>query len=269
MTETVISVTTTPARLPHIGQAIDSLKKQGFPVYLWIPGYCKRLDQKYDGRTYPFFRGINVEVVEDHGPITKLLPALDAGFERIATADDDKVYPDGWVKNLLNWSEKLPDCSIHGIGRMVSPHTRNDIGPQVKNVKEPKQVELGEGSNCAVYRSKFFGRELLEEAVKYFYSDDIAISVHLQRRGIKRMVVPVKGQLIRISGASRHASLIKLNFGKYNRKYMDQGAREILLTPPTPRPRKKQPVLSASRESSLWLKRSIPRQFHNGMQAAS
>jgi hypothetical protein len=219
----IISLTTTPVRIDLIEPVIESLKTQGLPIYLWIPEYCKRMKITFNGKIPKFLKDVNVEIIEDLGPITKLLPALKAGFETIITADDDRFYYDGWAKNLLWWSEKVWYGSLHGKGRMVQyPRYRLDIGTAIQNVEKPTEVDVGEGAFGSVYRNGFFDEEIFTDYEKYFFNDDIAISLHLAKQGIKRLVIPHK-EPHPLGLIGKNSPLASKNFGIYNLKYLREG----------------------------------------------
>jgi hypothetical protein len=211
---TVISITTTPPRLPHIEPTILTLKAQGLPIYLWIPKVFKRRNVAFDGNVPSFCNGINVEVVEDQGPITKLLPALRAGFERIITADDDKLFGPSWASGLIKHSDQDPSSAFAYCGRMLKPSHRDyKPGMCVYGVDGPTEVTIIEGALGALYRSSFFDKSIHNNYAVHFSGDDIAISLHLKERNIPMKVVapgePIKTQ----DAVHRTDPLYKLNFG--------------------------------------------------------
>lgn len=189
--DTVISLTTTPPRLFHIGPAIESLRKQGLPVQLWIPRFYKRGNIEFNGKLPAFCQGINVKVVEDEGPITKLLPAIRAGFERIITADDDRIVPDGWATRLMFHSDMNPEAAYGYCGRIIQPHHKDfKRGSFVIDPHFPTPVTVIEGAMGVLYLNSFFDASIYEGYKKYFMNDDIAISLHLKERGVPMLVVP-------------------------------------------------------------------------------
>ena len=189
--KTVISLTTIPTRLPFIGPNIENLKTHGLPIYLWIPRVFKRRNIEFDGRIPNFCKGINVEVVEDEGPITKLLPALRAGFERIITYDDDLIYEKSTTDTFIKHSDKDPLRAYGGRGlSFYGFQYRN--GKPAGAKKEPIRVSLIEGGWGALYMNSFFDESIFEEHKECPTNDDFVISAHLKRKGIPLMEVRTK-----------------------------------------------------------------------------
>lgn len=240
--QTVISLTTIPSRINLTEPVIEVLKQQGIPVYLWIPRYCNKLDIEFDGKVPDFCTGINVEVVEDLGPATKLLYSLKAGFDRIITVDDDQMYYPELAKDFIRYSEELSDCALFGVGRMIKGKRPNrKMGPIVTSVKNqrfavpfvfnisiPTEVQLGEGCKGALYKKEFFDNSIFDDCKRYYYGDDIAFSVHLARKGIKRMVIPTTIHPLVIDKINRTNPLWDRNgtFGNY--EMLKDGAFDIL-----------------------------------------
>ena len=100
----IVTLTTTPGRLPASETAIASLLTQSVQperVVLWLDEAVSD-----DPLPAPFERlmraGLEVRYVQDVGPHTKLIPALQAFPDSILiTADDDMLYPSRWLEELL------------------------------------------------------------------------------------------------------------------------------------------------------------------------
>ena len=151
----VISLTTIPDRIEHIEPCIRSLVAQGLPVYLWAVKKIERSDTVL-GELPAFLAdaGVHVEIVPDCGPITKLLPALRAGFDVILTADDDCTYDERWSRGLLYWSEKRPDAALGLRGRILKNSRYLDSHVVFKSrIKEPVNVDIITGCWGALYLS--------------------------------------------------------------------------------------------------------------------
>src|SRR6056297_1724023 len=122
----IISLTTIPSRLKHgIRPTLESLSKQGYEVYLWIPKVFKRNNVAFDGKIPKYIKklGINCEVVEDRGSITKLYPALSLKDHLIITADDDIIYPKGWADGLISAYYTAPNICYCYRGRIFREGT--------------------------------------------------------------------------------------------------------------------------------------------------
>jgi hypothetical protein len=217
--DTVISITTTPPRLPYIDPVIASLKKQDLPVQLWIPQFYKRGNQSFNGKIPDFCHGINVEIVEDEGPITKLLPAIRAGFKRIITADDDRIVPEGWAAGLMSYSDARPNAAYGYCGRILQKHHRDfRRGTFVYSPHFPTPVTIIEGAMGALYLNSFFTDSIYNESQKYYTQDDIAISLHLKEHGVPMMVVP--GPPLKDCSVSSIQPLGQKNMNGGNKAYL-------------------------------------------------
>ena len=102
--ETIVSLTSIPQRYKLLTNVIASLINQSTrpsKVYLWIKTGTKHLLPKKLDRLIEL--GLCIEEVEDLGPHTKLIPALEKLPNlHIITADDDLIYPYHWLENLFD-----------------------------------------------------------------------------------------------------------------------------------------------------------------------
>ena len=221
----IISLTTIPSRIEHIQPCIASLLRQGLPVYLWVQKEVKRTRTML--RTVPAFlenvSGLTVAVVEERGPITKLLPALEAGFKTVITADDDLTYGDGWAEGLVEARWIQPGVVSYR-GRIIvegQPYNQSTV---IKNTV--KNVNFVTGVQGTIYQRKFFEDSIFSEWEDWPMNDDIVISAHLNRRGIPITVVPFPpGCKVEILGkVSKINALNKINVkGKLN----DEGLTKV------------------------------------------
>ena len=195
---TVISLTTIPDRIEHIEPCIRSLVAQGLPVYLWAVKKIERSETVL-GELPAFLAdaGVHVEIVPDCGPITKLLPALRAGFDVILTADDDCTYDERWSKGLLDWSEKRPDAALGCRGRILNGALyRTSQIVRKSRIKEPVAVHVITGVHGALYRATMFDEGIFTEWQLWPINDDLVIAAHLKRRGVPRLIVPVAARVV-------------------------------------------------------------------------
>jgi len=190
----IISLTTIPSRIEYIGLCLQSLVAQGLPVYLWAVEKIERSDMRL--KHIPLFlvdTCIHVEIVEDRGPITKLLPALERGFDTIITADDDCTYDKDWARGLLTWAEKLPNAALGYRGRILTGRGYLQSRLVLKSrIKNPISVDIITGVEGALYHAKMFDKNIYDEWRCWPINDDLVISAHLKRRGITRYVIPSK-----------------------------------------------------------------------------
>lgn len=189
----IISMTTIPSRLPHIGPCVKSLLQQGLPVYVWIPQKVVRTGDVFDGHIPGFLGGCEVEIVEDRGSATKLLPALDIA-DTIITADDDVVYGRGWANNLVMWHQhsQLVDTALGYRGRVFQRESREYNNTALLVAKKYLlEVDIITGTWGALYDADWFGDGLAAEVEAYRWNDDLVINKHLEDRGIDRVLVPI------------------------------------------------------------------------------
>ena len=126
MTYNIISLTTTPTRMPYLEPVLNSLIKQTArieSVILWVPRRYRR--SEFTNFTIPRIpSGVDVRRCDvDYGPATKILPAVEdfRGEDvRILYCDDDRVYDCNWASRIIKESDLHPDECICEAGRKVS-----------------------------------------------------------------------------------------------------------------------------------------------------
>lgn len=210
----IISITAIPSRLPVMQKCVQSLEKQGLPVHVYLPKYCYRKKQNLTENDIPdFMKNCHVHLVEDEGSITKMRPALRSGeFTRVITADDDVQYPDGWAQQLLEYSDKLPDCVVCYRGRIMR-HGKSYRGNKLRqNVNQPTAVNFITGVHGVLYRPEFFSEEFLK-STEFTTVDDIDISKELNKNGTQMVVIPRPGPIVAQTYHKKDA-LCRVNVGK-------------------------------------------------------
>lgn len=123
---TVISLTAIPPRFPHLPQKLLSLLNQSAPAaaieiyipktYRRFPGNVPQLPSLPEGVAV-------VEVEQDFGPATKLLPALEKWRGKevdILICDDDRLQDRDWVKRLTSSRRERPNDIICERGWSIS-----------------------------------------------------------------------------------------------------------------------------------------------------
>jgi len=223
----IISLTTIPDRIERIETCIKSLSKQGFQVYLWAVEKIERSETVL-GELPEFLEkyGVNVQIVPDCGPITKLLPALKMGAETILTADDDCVYGRGWAQKLLTWSRKHPGAALGYRGRILTGN--GYLGSRLvlkSKIKKPTKVDIITGVHGALYKAEMFDDAIFEEWKRWPSNDDLVIAAHLKRKRIPPLVVPGP-VLVRDNSVRRIEPLIRINTGN-GHELNDRGLRVL------------------------------------------
>ena len=197
----VISLTTIPSRIEHILPCIDSLMQQGYPVFLWVA----RRETQRSGKVLEEIpmaileSGAHITIVDDRGPITKLLPALEDGYETIITADDDHTYGVGWANGLVEAAAEFPGSVVCYRGRIFDEtrlYSRSKI-----IARRSMRADLVNGVCGALYKPAFFSDEIFSEWLECPLADDIVISSHLKHRNIPIQVVPTECVITRLQVA--------------------------------------------------------------------
>ncbi len=123
--KTIVSVTTTKARLEIFFYAFQSLKRQTFKdydlsVYLSRDPYL--LDEGIENVPGWINRErVQVSFVNNSGPYRKLLPAMaDAAEEDlIVTADDDVLYASNWLEKIVQGAASHPEHIVCARARQI------------------------------------------------------------------------------------------------------------------------------------------------------
>ncbi|KNC76628.1 hypothetical protein SARC_10880 [Sphaeroforma arctica JP610] len=116
----VVSLTTTPGRLPYIHNILNRIKTftdQPDAIYVNLPEKSRRTQDAYIVPEW-LKNDPNVTVVQaemDYGPATKLLPTLKLETDPdtlIVVLDDDSSYHSGMIARYVDWSRRLPYAAL-------------------------------------------------------------------------------------------------------------------------------------------------------------
>jgi len=186
----VISMTTIPSRITYLGRCVEGLVAQGLPVYVWLPRYVERIGGGFND-VPAFLRemDVHVEIIEDRGPASKLLFALER-FDTVITGDDDCIYGEGWADGLLEWAKKRPDAALGYRGRRFDEDLQYSNSQAISGPNSPRPVHLITSSHGQLYRREFFDDSIFEEWRECPQNDDIVFGAHLWRKDIPMLVIP-------------------------------------------------------------------------------
>jgi len=204
MGRVVISISTIPSRVNKIRLMLESVLRQSYRadrVVLWIPDRCDK-----EGCGYNIDRGLldwmgskGIEVGRcgrDWGSATKLIPMLKSeldGDTRIITLDDDIIYEEHLVEELLKYSYRWSGSSYGYMGCFGRGDYVHAEELWRLNLERIGVDALG-GYRGIIYERRMFGEdiimeteELLREGV--FVVDDQLFGWYLRRKGICRYVI--------------------------------------------------------------------------------
>jgi len=210
----IVSLTTSPSRIPLIGNTLLSMLRQNpFQLILNIPSIFQRTNETYmtedvfidmmkenciDLNEY-FVKGVLKwnSCGEDLGPITKLAPIINnIPFEEdcwIVTIDDDIEYLDGILDMYRDTiTKKIKNGEKVAMGMTGFRFMNNYICA----VESNDFVEVLEGYGSVCYHRSFFPNHTWTQYVNHIikdpcckFSDDIVISNWLAMNNIKRLLV--------------------------------------------------------------------------------
>lgn len=123
MPNLVVSLTTTPERLPLTHKAIESIFHQSIrpaKIILWVSETAQNLKLSPELKAL-ISKGVDLEYVPDVGPHTKLIYALRKYPDKnIITIDDDIYYPVHMISTLLEFHNKYPQAVIANWAREIA-----------------------------------------------------------------------------------------------------------------------------------------------------
>lgn len=128
----ILSCTTTPDRLHIFYYGIQSLLHQTYTPDIFMVNLCNKSFSAEGGQKVPGWLindKIYLNLVEDVRSYTKLLPALQfAGFDDvIVTADDDILYGERWLEDLLEMHSAYPKFIVCSRARIIRKNMFNRV----------------------------------------------------------------------------------------------------------------------------------------------
>jgi len=192
MTRFVISMTTLPKRLPHIGPVIDSILKFNPDIdklYICLPyGDVNKKHIPSDTEKLKVIR------CKDYGPITKILGVLEYETDPntlILTLDDDTLIKKNVTKILKHKSKLYPNAALSFSGWCygIFPVKYQIV---LDNTRDAK-VDWIQGVHGILYQRKFMDLdEILNFELNHpllFKNDDHRIAAYLESKHIDRISI--------------------------------------------------------------------------------
>jgi hypothetical protein len=210
------SLTTMPDQYSKLHNTLLTLHKQTYKldaIYLGLPDVSRRLGTKYPPLPDETKKLCTAVSCVDMGPITKIAGALLMEQDPntvIITFDNDMVYPETMVENLVKRHNEYPDSAVGSAGMLlryncpmcaITPNENNYLYNISKFPvpQEGRRVDSVYGYPGALYVRKFFPEKslLYSNFFKYalintetLLNDDIIISGYLSLHNIERRIFP-------------------------------------------------------------------------------
>ena len=225
----VVCLTTIPSRVENLQLTLKSLLRQEVrpaEIRLHLPEYSAREGRAYEVPNWLAELDVVTRVpCEDHGPATKMIPALDLPPRQLALVlDDDRIYGPRLVAEMDAAGRVRPDVVSCGSGWRIPvdltdrPTTLGAVlrgEPFVpilgSNLTAPARVDVLQGLQSYLIQPRFFDRA---EVVDYAgappearYCDDVWISAHARA---PRWVIPLSRISTSHRGDGRHLKATSL-----------------------------------------------------------
>jgi len=207
----IASLSTLPDRIGNLAPTIRSLLGQTRPpdeIVITVPEFSSRQQKAYVVPKYlaQFPRLRILRCGKDWGPATKFIPVIQEelaagrGDTLILVVDDDRTYPRDALEIYLCYSVELPNATLcfRGAPMPSDLKWRRPKLARADRLREPKKVAVITGCGSYLVQPRFFDAQLWDYSSAppgAFYMDDIWISGCLDRRGVKKYVVPASAMM--------------------------------------------------------------------------
>jgi len=126
--------------------------------------------------------------------------------------DDDRVYPRDALETYLHYSKQLPDAALcfRGAAMPRSLDWRNARMIYASELRQPQPAAVITGCGSYLIQPRLFDESLWDYSQAprgAFYMDDVWISGCLNRRNVKRYVVPASAMMRSVLRQHRTLSL--------------------------------------------------------------
>jgi glycosyl transferase family 2 len=207
----IVSLSTLPDRIDNLEPTLRCLLEQTRTpdeIVVAVPRFSNRQQKEYiiPGYLEKIPRVRILRCQQDWGPASKIIPVIQeelaAGRANtlIMVVDDDRIYPRDALETYLHYHGQLSDAALCFRGALI-PHSLVWFLPKFirgNQIREPKPVAVITGTASYFVQPRFFDSALWDytSAPKTaFYMDDIWISGSLDRRGVKKYVVPASAMM--------------------------------------------------------------------------
>ena len=198
----IVSLTSFPARINQLHLCINSILRQSRPadeVILWLA------NTQFEGKnSLPTKllnlekRGLKIRFCDDLRSYKKIYYTAQQYTDKtIITADDDTLYPEYWIEEMVNTARKYPECVIcyraHKMitkGKYFSPY--KEWKGLSKDIKGPDMFLMPTGVGGVLYPPHYF------ECVDFDYEQ------------IKRICPTADDLWLRIIGIKKGYKVVKV-----------------------------------------------------------
>lgn len=201
------SMTSSPERLRKASTVISIILTNPYikNLYINLPRKYRNKDP-YNRKDIKYIESIDPRVEvrwldEDIGPISKILPSLEAVKDKkaiIISFDDDVFYPPSLINELIYYSVRYPHLIPGGAGFSfgdMEDFIKRKNWPEKRKPKFP-DVDVIEGWGGIAYRKEMVDIPLVKKLNKLGtvckLSDDLTLSYSHTKNGIKRKIISNK-----------------------------------------------------------------------------
>ena len=207
----IVSLSTLPDRIARLEPTLRCLLNQTRPpdeIVLAVPLFSLRQKKAYV--IPPVLAAIpQLQILRcdrDWGPATKFIPAIQRELAAarantlVLVVDDDRIYPHNAIETYLHYQAQLPDAALCFRGGQMprSLDWRDAKLTYADRVREPQPVAVVTGCGSYLVQPRFFNESLWDYSGAppgAFFMDDIWISGCLDRRDVRKYVVPASAMM--------------------------------------------------------------------------
>ena len=200
--DTVISLTSFPARINKVHLCVQSLLRQDMKpnkIILWLAEE-QFPDKKIPNELENLCKyGLEIRYCKDYRSYKKIFKTIELFTDKnIVIADDDALYPEDWLRNLINTAKANPDCVVCYRARLITlgnsgmPTSSKKWDVLSKNEKGPSHLLAAVGVGGAYYPKDIFKNTKFNFDEIYALaptSDDYWLKIFSLKKGYKTVKV--------------------------------------------------------------------------------